>query len=98
MVKHIVMWKIKNSEYKQDHLVKIKDALEGLKNKVSQILELEVGLDFGQKAGVSADIVLISLFASQEDLELYQNHPEHKKAAEIIQLLTSERRVVDYYL
>jgi len=96
MVRHIVMWKVKASENKSEDLQKLKFALEGLPDKIGTIKNFEVGLDFSEKSEVSADIVLNSTFASKHDLDVYQKHPEHQKAVEIIRSLTVERRVVDY--
>ena len=98
MIKHVVMWKVKNSEYKQNELSKMKMALESLKSKIPQIRELEVGIDYAQTDASRSEIVLNSAFASLKDLEIYQNHPEHKKVVELIRTLSSEKRVVDYIL
>ena len=98
MIKHVVMWKVKTSEHKQNELSKMKMALESLKGKIPQIRELEVGIDYAQTEASRSDIVLNSSFASLKDLEIYQNHPEHKKVVELIRTLSSEKRVVDYIL
>jgi len=43
-------------------------------------------------------MVLISEFKDLRDLESYQKHPEHVKAAEFIGKVRLERKVVDYIL
>lgn len=42
------------------------------------------------------DIVLYSQFKNVEDLNIYQNHPEHIKVSESISKVRDERRVVNY--
>ena len=96
MVKHVVMWKVKDSANKSNDIQKLKSALDGLKDKIMEIIDLEVGIDFAKKGDTSVDIILNSSFASIQDLELYQKHPEHLKVVEIIRSLTIEKRVVDY--
>lgn len=60
MIKHVVMWKVKTSEHKQNELSKMKMALESLKSKIPQIRELEVGIDNAQNEDSRSDIVLNS--------------------------------------
>ena len=47
MVKHIVMWKIKetNGLTKEQTAQQIKEALEGLNGKIEGLRHLEVGID-----------------------------------------------------
>ena len=98
MVKHIVMWKLKDSYDGLDKNglgLKLKNVLEDLKGKISQIEELEVGINFNQSEA-SCDVVLYSTFATKEDLQIYQKHPDHVKVAEFVSEIRTERRVVDY--
>ena len=98
MVKHIVMWKLKDSHDGMDKNalgLKLKNILEDLTGKISQIKELEVGINFNQSEA-SCDVVLYSSFASKEDLQIYQEHPDHVKVAEFVSQVRTERRVVDY--
>jgi Stress responsive A/B Barrel Domain len=41
--------------------------------------------------------VLYSEFNTEQDLELYQKHPEHVKVAEFIAKARERRAVVDYH-
>ena len=96
MVRHIVMWKIKASADRDTASKKLKSVLENLKEKIDVIRDIEVGINFSSQGDASCDIVLNSTFDSAEELEIYQQHPAHLKAVEIIRSLTFERRVVDY--
>jgi hypothetical protein len=98
MVKHIVMWKLKESacgNTKEENAKIIKEKLESLKDKIPGILKIEVGIDFS-KTENSGDIVLYSEFNTKEDLENYKVHPDHVAVASFVVEAVSERRVVDY--
>ncbi|WP_066871999.1 Dabb family protein [Clostridium mediterraneense] len=94
MIKHIVMWKLKD-ENKEENALKIKKDLEALKSEISEIKEIEVGIDVN-KSEAAYDVVLYSTFDSQEDLDNYQVHPKHKEAGVFIRQVVSSRVVVDY--
>ncbi len=93
MVKHIVMWTLK--EKNQDKAVEIKNALEGLKEKLSYIKFIEVGINFNTTDS-AYDIVLNSDFETKEDLDKYQVSEEHLKVAAKVRDAVSKRAVVDY--
>jgi hypothetical protein len=98
MIKHLVLWKLKeNAEGKtrQENALELKAALEGLKGKVPEIQALEVGLNFNP-ADTACDLSLYSEFKTREDLEKYQKNPEHLKVVELVKKVTQERRVSDY--
>jgi len=91
MIKHIVMWKLRN---KADAEI-IKDNLEALVGKIPGLLKLEVGIDFSDSEQ-SADVVLYSELESPEALIVYQKHPEHQAVAPLLKAATVSRIVVDY--
>ena len=98
MIKHIVMWKIKEEHEgikKDDLLVRLKSVLEDLKTKVPQIKELEVGFNCNP-SDAAFDVVLYSVFNNVEDLEIYQKHPDHVKVAGFVSEIRTDRKVVDY--
>ncbi len=100
MIKHIVIWKLKEraeGSSKSEIAAKAKELLEGLNGKIPGLLRLEVGIDFAHTDS-SADLVLYSEFDSKESLERYRNHPEHLRVAEFVSRIHSERQTVDYEL
>lgn len=94
MVKHIVMWKLKD-ENKDENLVKIKNKLENLKDAIPEIINLEIGIN-ENPAEHAFDISLYSEFESMAALQIYQKHSEHVKAAGFISQHRTQRCVVDY--
>jgi hypothetical protein len=98
MVKHIVMWRLKDeadSRGKEENAILIKERLEALNGKIPGMVKLEIGIDFSA-SGDSCDVVLYSEFASREALQGYQKHPEHLAVKPFIKEVRYERRVVDY--
>lgn len=98
MIKHIVMWRLKeeargNTRWANAELVKEK--LEALQGRIPGLLRIEAGLDFS-RTDSSADVVLYSELESREALADYQVHPEHEAVKEFIGAVTAERWVVDY--
>ena len=99
MVKHIVMWKIKDSaegRTKEENIKWIKQSLENLPKSIPEIKFLEVGRNIN--SDTCFDAVLYSEFENPEDLEIYQNHPEHKKIAEYIGKIKEDRICGDYII
>jgi len=98
MVKHIVMLKLKeydNSPQKLENALKLKKAIEDLKIYIDELKFIEVGLNFNEKPS-AFDLVLTATFQSVSDLEIYRNHPEHKKVLVFLRTVTEQSAVVDY--
>ena len=98
MIKHIVMWKLKDfadGTDKAQYARKMKNDLEALRATIPQIKHLEVGLNI-VSSDAAYDVVLYSEFESEKDLELYQKHPDHLRVADFIGKIREQRAVVDY--
>jgi len=98
MIKHIVMWRLKDEAAgatKEENALKLKDSLESLTDKIPSLKAAEVGLNFNPSP-VAFDVVLYSEFEDQEGLNAYQNHPEHVKIADFVGEIRTDRAVVDY--
>ena len=99
MIKHIVMWRLKdnlNGKNKAELAQEVKDHLETLTQTVPGLLQLEVGIHFGPVSETSYDVVLTTAFHDREALKHYDTHPEHEKVKPYVRERVSERRVVDY--
>lgn len=98
MLKHIVMWKLKDEaegRSKKENALELKKRLEALKDPVPEVLELEVGLQF-EPSEAAYDALLFSVFKDKAALETYQKHPEHQKVVEFVKKIILDRKVVDY--
>lgn len=100
MIKHVVMWKLKDvaaGKTKEENAKIMKELLEGLPQKIEELQEVEVGLNVLDRVDEAVcDIVLTVSCASEEDLKAYADHTEHQKVVSFIKKVVSERRVVDY--
>lgn len=100
MIKHIVMWKLKdqaNGKTKLENAEIIKREIEALKDEIKEIVEIEVGINIVNDPQ-AYDLVLYSEFKSNDDLDIYQNHPSHVKVAGFIANVRESRVVVDYQI
>jgi len=98
MIKHIVMWKLKDFDDEKEKIEnarKAKELLEGLKDKIDIIDFIEVGINIS-KSNSAFDLVLYSGFNDLKTLDEYQNHQEHLKVGDFIASIRKDRVVVDY--
>ena len=98
MVKHIVMWKLKDNistTEKINEALEIKKRLERLHSVIIELKEMEVGMNFSLSER-AYDIVLYTEFDSKKDLEHYMQHPEHINVRNYIDNIKAEAAVVDF--
>lgn len=98
MIKHIVMWKLKEEalgKSKNENALELKQTLEALKGVIEELKEVEVGINFNP-SDAAFDVVLYSAFENKEGLEAYQKHPEHQKIVSFVGEIRTDRAVVDY--
>ncbi|MCF8379117.1 MAG: Dabb family protein [Bacteroidales bacterium] len=98
MIRHIAMLRLKEYEDKTrklENALKLKKAIEDLKVYIDGVKYIEVGLNFNTKPA-AYDLVLTATFETEDDLEIYRMHPEHKKLMVFLKTVTSETAVVDY--
>lgn len=94
MIKHIVMWKLKEDNKKENGL-KIKQMLENLVGIINELKSAEVGVDIKIESE-SYDAILISTFNNKENLNAYKIHPEHIKISNFIKSIRIDRKVIDF--
>lgn len=83
MIKHIILWKIKedkSEEEKKQIKIGVKSGLEGLRGVVPGLQSISVVTE-GLPSS-NADIMLDSEFESEEALKNYAVHPAHVKVAD----------------
>ncbi len=98
MLKHIVMWKFKESAEgatREENLRKAKSLLDALPPRIPQIKIFEVGIDI-LHSDSSCDLVLISGFDDDTSLVAYQNHPDHVAVVEFLRKVQAAKVVVDF--
>ena len=98
MVKHIILWTLKEMSDSEKESVKkgIKEGLEGLKGKIPGLIDIKVNTE-GRLASSTADLMLDSTFESAEALKGYSKHPEHVAVADSkVRPYTVCRSCLDY--
>lgn len=98
MVKHIILWQLKDElsdAEKRTVKAGIKEGLEALQGKIPGLLEIKVetvGL-----ASSNADVMLYSVFEDEASLKGYAVHPEHVAVADgKVRPFTKTRLCLDF--
>ena len=98
MIRHIVLWKFRESAEGSDrsrNLRKAKALLDALPATIPLIRGWETGIDMS-RTDQSFDLGLSSLFETPGDLARYQAHPDHVKVVEFLRKAQSSKVVIDY--
>ena len=91
MVKHIVLYTLKEGVEKQEAVKLIESVLVPLVGKIPGLRHMEVKLAFN-----GMDYALYSEFESREALEAYAVHPLHQEAKTHFFHLLDKRVAADY--
>ena len=91
MIRHIVMWKFRSGTEKEQE--EFLTGLRNLQGVIPQLLKSEVAVNV---APGNYDAVLVSEFASLEDLDAYKNDPRHKAVSALCKSIREDRVAVDY--
>lgn len=98
MVKHVIIWNLKDTltaEEKQSVKLAAKQNLEALVGKIDGLIDLKIETDFLPTS--SGEMMLDSTFESFEALKAYAIHPAHQAVAnEFVRPYTASRSCVDF--
>jgi hypothetical protein len=74
----------------------LKRMINELKGRIPGLLSIEAGINVSTR-DIAHDLVLVSEFGSDEDLQVYRVHPEHMKVVEFLKEIKQDSAEVDYY-
>ena len=97
MVKHIILWKLKETlteEEKTAARAEAKRRLENLNGKIDGMISLKVVTD--RLPSSNADMMLDSEFETAEALAGYQTNPLHVEAATYVRSVVESRLCLDF--
>lgn len=97
MVKHIILWKLKESlseDEKTAARAEAKRRLEALNGKIDGMISLRVVTD--RLPSSNADMMLDSEFETEEALAGYQVNPLHVEAATYVRSVVEARLCLDF--
>ncbi len=98
MVKHVILWTLKD-EYSAEEIAEIKSGiksgLEGLKGRIPGLIDIKVNTE--PLSSSNCDLMLDSTFEDEEALKGYAVHPEHVQVADTkVRPHTASRVCMDY--
>ena len=98
MVKHIILWQLKDEiqgEEKESVKAGIKAGLEGLAGQIPGLIDIKVQTE--GLASSNVDVMLDSTFVDENALKTYAGHPAHVKVADNnVRPFTKTRACMDY--
>ena len=98
MVKHIILWQLKEEydDAQKANIKKgIKEGLEGLLGKIEGLSEIKVFTE--GLSSSNADLMLDSTFESVDALKAYAVHPDHVEVANTkVRPFTAHRSCLDF--
>ena len=95
MVKHIILWKLKEEFNNNDIKSEMKKELELLKGIIPGLLEIKIQTE--KLATSNADVMLYSEFEDEASLKGYAVHPEHVRVADSkVRPFTETRLCIDF--
>lgn len=98
MVKHVILWKLKeeySKEQKEEIKLGIKEGLEGLSGKIPGLVDIKVHTEGLTSSNM--DLMLDSTFEDEKALKVYASHPEHVAVADgKVRPYTAVRSCMDY--
>lgn len=98
MVKHIILWTLKEMSAEEKETVKkgIKEGLEALKGKIPGLVDIKVNTE-GRLESSTADLMLDSTFENADALKGYSKHPDHVAVADSkVRPYTASRACLDF--
>ncbi len=98
MVRHIVMWTLKEEAEgatAKDNAAKMKEMLEALNGRIEGLKQLDVSYDIIE-ADPECHVLLCSDHDDVDALNHYQGHPEHQACVAFVKKVASGRKAVDF--
>ncbi len=97
MVKHIILWQLKDDLTDKEAVkAAIKAGLEGLRGKIPGLMEIGVVTE-GRLESSNADLMLDSTFEDEQSLQGYAVHPDHVAVADnMVRPNVKSRVCMDY--
>ncbi|MCL2556027.1 MAG: Dabb family protein [Firmicutes bacterium] len=91
MVKHIVLFKLKDQKDRQKGI----NALNSMRGKIEGLMDIEVGEDF-LSSERSYDLALICTLKDRQALDAYQTHPAHQPVKQVMHAIREASVAVDF--
>ena len=93
MVKHVVMYKLK--EPTEQNAIALQQKFLSMKGKIDVLKDIQSGVDV-LRSDRSFDVVLICQFDSLEDMEVYKTHEVHLPVMAYVKSVVECSKSVDF--
>ncbi len=95
MVKHIILWELKDEFNTSEIKIRMKEKLEGLMGEIEGLLEIKVQIEKLPTSNV--DVMLYSVFSDESALKNYATHEKHVFVADnFVRPFTQSRSCIDF--
>ena len=98
MIKHVILWKLKDElqgEEKEQVKAGIKQGLEGLEGQIPGLIDIKVRTEYLPSSNL--DVMLDTTFEDEESLKAYATNPKHVAVADgKVRPYTAVRACMDY--
>jgi hypothetical protein len=99
MVRHIVMWTIRDTgspRGKLESLAELKSKLLALKEQIREVRAMAVHFNSISAPQDNYEVILECEFDSWTGLDAYRKHPAHVEVAEYVKNIRQGRAAIDY--
>ncbi len=99
MLRHLVMWKIKENalgKTKTEICAQMQQELMSLPAQIKEIKHMDVVCNSLECPQDNYDVMLDTQFETVSDLNLYQQHPAHIQVGSFIKQVVAMRACIDY--
>ena len=98
MIKHVILWKLKDElqgEEKEQVKAGIKQGLEGLAGQIPGLIDIKVRTEYLSSSNM--DVMLDTTFEDEASLKAYATNPKHVEVADgKVRPYTAVRACMDY--
>ncbi|WP_138207312.1 Dabb family protein [Haloimpatiens lingqiaonensis] len=99
MIRHVVMWRLKDEacgNNRESNALKIKEQLESLQGKINELKSAKVNINHKLAPEGNFHVILEAEVEDFNALKVYANHPLHLKVVEFIKEVSENRVALDY--
>lgn len=96
MIRHIAIFQLDEDKINDSLVLRIKEELEALVDKIPILQRMEVGIN--ANPAEKQHLVLTADIDDMASVKTYANHPDHLEVAKLIKPIAVQRSCVDYIL
>ena len=98
MLRHIITWNYRDGlsdAENRENALKIKSGFEALNGVITGLIDIKIYIN--ELPTSNKDIILNSLFESEDALAVYKANPDHIVVSTFVKTVLQNRACIDYY-